>query len=119
VECPAGTPPFLNAVVGLVPRAGETPEIFLAQLQRMERAFGRQPKKMLNEARALDLDLIVFGNQERTTMELTLPHPRALERAFVLVPLAEIAPGGRILGVRIKDALAKIDQTGIEKLPPR
>jgi 2-amino-4-hydroxy-6-hydroxymethyldihydropteridine diphosphokinase len=53
------------------------------------------------------------------TSELTLPHPRALERAFVLLPLADLVPERRISGVRIKNALARVDQTGIEKLPPR
>jgi 2-amino-4-hydroxy-6-hydroxymethyldihydropteridine diphosphokinase len=49
---------------------------------------------------------------------LTLPHPRALERAFVLLPLAEIAPETVIAGRRIADALARLDRIGIEKLPP-
>ena len=93
VDCPPGSPPFVNAVVGLAPRAGETPESLLAQLQAIEKRFGRLPKKALNEPRPLDLDLIAFGTEKRGTKELTLPHPRAHLRRFVLQPLAEIAPG--------------------------
>ena len=92
VDCPPGSPNFLNAVVGLVLRAGETPESLHAKLQALEKEFGRQPKKVLNEARPLDLDLIAFGNEVRNTPQLTLPHPRAHLRKFVLQPLAEIAP---------------------------
>ena len=92
VDCPPGSPMFLNAVVGLVPHTGETPESLLAKLQALEKEFGRQPKKILNEARPLDLDLIAFGNETRATPAFTLPHPRAQLRQFVLQPLAEIAP---------------------------
>lgn len=92
VDCPPGSPVFLNAVVLLSPRMGETPESLLAQLQALEKEFGRQPKKVLNEARPLDLDLIAFGNETRNSSELTLPHPRAHLRRFVLEPLVEIAP---------------------------
>jgi 2-amino-4-hydroxy-6-hydroxymethyldihydropteridine diphosphokinase len=92
VDCPPGSPTFLNAVVGLTLRTGETPESLLAKLQALEKEFGRQPKKVLNEPRPLDLDLIVFGNETRATAELILPHPRAHLRKFVLQPLAEIAP---------------------------
>jgi 2-amino-4-hydroxy-6-hydroxymethyldihydropteridine diphosphokinase len=92
VDCPPGSPNFVNAVVGLVPRQGETPESLLRKLLAMEKEFGRTPKKILNEARPLDLDLIVFGNEIRATPQLTLPHPRAHLRQFVLQPLAEIAP---------------------------
>lgn len=92
VDCPPGSPPFVNAVVGLTPRAEESPESLLAKLQAIEREFGRKPKKILNEPRLLDLDLIAFGNQARATKELTLPHPRAHQRRFVLQPLSEIAP---------------------------
>ncbi|HWD93477.1 MAG TPA: 2-amino-4-hydroxy-6-hydroxymethyldihydropteridine diphosphokinase [Verrucomicrobiae bacterium] len=93
VDCPPGSPPFLNAVAGLVPRAGETPESLLAKLQKLELEFGRTVKKVLNEPRPLDLDLIAFGNETRATPQLTLPHPRAHLRRFVLEPLTEIAPG--------------------------
>ena len=92
VDCPPGSPPFLNAVVGFLPRPGHTPESLLARLQALEREFGRRPKRLLNEPRPLDLDLIAFGNQVRATPQLTLPHPRAHLRRFVLGPLAEIAP---------------------------
>jgi 2-amino-4-hydroxy-6-hydroxymethyldihydropteridine diphosphokinase len=92
VDCPPGSPVFVNAVVGLVPREDETPETLLAKLQALEKEFGRQPKKVLNEPRPLDLDLIAFGSETRATQELTLPHPRAHERRFVLQPLSEVAP---------------------------
>ncbi len=92
VDCPPGSPMFVNAVVGLVPRRGETPKSLLAKLQRLEKEFGRAPKKVLNEPRPLDLDLIAFGGETRSTKELTLPHPRAHQRRFVLQPLSEIAP---------------------------
>lgn len=93
VDCPPGSPSFLNAMVGLVPLAGETPESLLAKLQQVEREFGRREKTVLNEPRPLDLDLVAFGIERRCTRELTLPHPRAHLRRFVLQPLSEIAPG--------------------------
>ena len=92
VDCPPGSPQFVNAVAGLVPRRGETPFSLLSKLQALEKQFGRQPKKMLNEARPLDLDLIAFGSEVCRTKGLVLPHPRAHERQFVLQPLSEIAP---------------------------
>jgi len=92
VDCPPDSPMFLNAVVGLVPRKGETPESLLQKLRELEKEFGRRPKTILNEPRSLDLDLVVFGSETRSTPELILPHPRAHERRFVLQPLSEIAP---------------------------
>ncbi|MDB6112191.1 MAG: 7 8-dihydro-6-hydroxymethylpterin-pyrophosphokinae hppk [Pedosphaera sp.] len=83
---------FVNAVVGLQPRPGETPESLLEKLQALEKEFGRQPKRALNEARPLDLDLIAFGQATRQTPLLVLPHPRAHLRRFVMQPLSEIAP---------------------------
>jgi 2-amino-4-hydroxy-6-hydroxymethyldihydropteridine diphosphokinase len=92
VDCPPGSPLFLNAVVGLTPFAEESPESLLAKLQSIEREFGRRPKQIHNEPRPLDLDLIAFGRQTRATNKLTLPHPRVHLRRFVLEPLSEIAP---------------------------
>lgn len=92
LDCPPGSPVFMNAVVVLVPPDGETPESLLAKLQALESEFGRLPKKVLNEPRPLDLDLVAFGGEIRATRELVLPHPRAHERRFVLQPLSEILP---------------------------
>jgi len=93
VDCPPGSPNFVNAVVAFKPLKGETPESLLAKLQALEKEFGRKPKQVQNEPRPLDLDLIAFGNETRATRELMLPHPRAHLRRFVLEPLREIAPG--------------------------
>ena len=92
VDCPPGSPPFINAVAGLEPRPGETPVTLLRQLRGLEEKFGRQPKKILNEPRLLDLDLIAFGSRTMNSADLILPHPRAHLRRFVLQPLSEIAP---------------------------
>jgi 2-amino-4-hydroxy-6-hydroxymethyldihydropteridine diphosphokinase len=92
VDCPPDSPKFVNAIAGLVPRNEETPESLLKKLRELEKEFGRQPKKVLNEPRPLDLDLIAFGNEIRNSPELILPHPRAHLRRFVLQPLSELAP---------------------------
>jgi 2-amino-4-hydroxy-6-hydroxymethyldihydropteridine diphosphokinase len=92
VDCPPGSPSFVNAVVGLAPRRGETPDSLLKQLLKLEKNFGRLPKRIINEPRTLDLDLIAFGSETRQTKRLTLPHPRAHLRTFVLQPLSQLAP---------------------------
>ena len=92
VDCPPGSPMFLNAVASIVPKKDETPESLLQKLREVEIEFGRRPKTILNEPRPLDLDLIAFGSETCNTPELILPHPRAHLRRFVLQPLSEIAP---------------------------
>jgi 2-amino-4-hydroxy-6-hydroxymethyldihydropteridine diphosphokinase len=98
VNCPPGSPDFLNGAVVIQPYPGETPETLLAKLQALEVEFGRKPKTVMNEPRPLDLDLISFGAERRNSEKLTLPHPRAEEREFVLAPLAEIAPELKLPG---------------------
>jgi 2-amino-4-hydroxy-6-hydroxymethyldihydropteridine diphosphokinase len=104
VGCPPDSPLFVNAVASLLPRAVETPESLLDRLQSLEKEFGREARKRLNEPRPLDLDLIAFRQETRTSDRLTLPHPRAHLRRFVLQPLAEIAGDlvlpGQVLNVR-------------------
>jgi 2-amino-4-hydroxy-6-hydroxymethyldihydropteridine diphosphokinase len=92
VNCPPDSPMFVNAVVCLVPRKGEAPESLFEKLRSLEKEFGHRPRKVPNEPRPLDLDLITFGSEIRDTPELILPHPRAHLRRFVLQPLSEIAP---------------------------
>ena len=92
VNCPPGSPLFVNAVVGFVPHVDETVESLLEKLRKLEKEFGRRPKKVLNEPRLLDLDLIAFGAETRNLPDLIVPHPRAHLRRFVLQPLSEIAP---------------------------
>lgn len=110
VDCPPGSPSFVNAVVGLKPRADETPESLLMKLRALERELGRPPKTLLNEPRPIDLDLIAFGSEVRSTLQLTLPHPRAHLRRFVLEPLNEIAPDLVLPGqtATIRQLLAKL-----------
>ena len=92
VDCPPGSPPFINAAAGLAPRPGETPRSLLVKLQFLEKQIGRAPKRILNEPRVIDLDLIAFGGEIINEPDLVLPHPRAHLRRFVLQPLNDIAP---------------------------
>lgn len=98
VDCPPGSPRFANAVALFEPLPGETPETLLLRLQSLESEFGRRPKTVLNEARPLDLDLIDWAGEMRSLPALTLPHPRAHLREFVLRPLAELAPDRTFTG---------------------
>ena len=91
VNCPPGSPLFVNAVVGFMPHTDETVESLLEKLHKLEKEFGRLPKIVLNEPRLLDLDLIAFGAETRNTPDLIVPHPRAHLRRFVLQPMSEIA----------------------------
>jgi 2-amino-4-hydroxy-6-hydroxymethyldihydropteridine diphosphokinase len=68
--------------------------------------------------RPIDIDLIAYDDLTVDEADLQLPHPHLFERAFVLVPLAEIAPERMIAGVRVRDALARLDTRGVERLPP-
>jgi len=100
VDCPPGSPTFVNAVIALKTRPDENARSLLTKLLEMEKEFGRRPKKVINEPRRLDLDLIAYGTEVSSRSELILPHPRAHERRFVLQPLNEIAPNLILPGQR-------------------
>lgn len=91
---PSGQPPYVNGVARLEGAAEGAPEpaALLAALHGIEAAAGRR-RGVANAARTLDLDLIDIDGQVRDAPDPILPHPRAHERAFVLLPLAEVAPG--------------------------
>jgi len=87
----ADQPHFVNAVVAL--ESDLTPRALLDGLLAIEREFGRdRAASFPNGPRTLDLDILLFGNQIVAEPDLEIPHPRLADRAFVLVPLAEIAP---------------------------
>jgi 2-amino-4-hydroxy-6-hydroxymethyldihydropteridine diphosphokinase len=88
----AAQPRFLNAVVAL--STDLPPRILLDALLSIERLFGRDRSAGLpNGPRTLDLDLLLYGDLVLSEFDLELPHPRLAQRAFVLIPLVEIAPG--------------------------
>jgi 2-amino-4-hydroxy-6-hydroxymethyldihydropteridine diphosphokinase len=111
-------PAFVNLCV--VVETSLAPRELLARALKVEAALGRQRSKEQRWGpRTVDIDLIGYDDLRIDEPDLTLPHPRALERAFVLAPLAEIAPDRLISGVKVADALARVERGGIEKLPPR
>lgn len=121
-------PDFINAVVEVAavtcPRSGITgtqsaPRTLLDALFEIEARFGRQ-RSIRNAPRTLDLDLLLYGDDVSADPQLTLPHPRLHERAFVLAPLAEIAPQLNIPGRGpVNRLLLHCADQQIEKLLPR
>src|SRR5262249_25338186 len=110
-------PPFINLCIAV--DTSLTPHELLAHAQAVERVFGRDRSRERRWGpRPLDIDLIAYDDLALDEPGLTLPHPRVFERAFVLVPLAEIVPDRLIAGIRVHDALARVDASGIEKLTP-
>lgn len=111
-------PRFVNAVIAVATLL--SPHALLERAQSCERALGRERGREPRWGpRTLDLDLLAYDDIALDDATLTLPHPRLFARAFVLVPLAEIAPERIIAGTVVRDALARVDATGIERLPRR
>jgi 2-amino-4-hydroxy-6-hydroxymethyldihydropteridine diphosphokinase len=111
-------PPFVNSCVAV--ETDLAPEVLLGRVQSVERALGRQRAVEPRWGpRKIDIDILTYDDLTLATPDLTLPHPRLLERAFVLVPLAEIAPDRVIAGQRVRDAVARLDTAGISRFPPR
>jgi len=107
---------FINACIEI--DTSLDPHALLFTLHKIEQKFGRDRARERHWGpRTLDLDLLAYDDLTLAKPELTLPHPRLFERAFVLVPLAEIAPQRLIGGKSVATALAALSTEGIERLP--
>ena len=106
-------PAFLNQVVQA--QTELAPLDLLSWLKRLESDLGRQPGLRYGP-RLIDLDILLYDDLQLETPTLTIPHPRLGERAFVLVPLADLAPDLRPAGMgqAVSEMLAGLDRTGIE-----
>jgi 2-amino-4-hydroxy-6-hydroxymethyldihydropteridine diphosphokinase len=104
---------FVNACIGVATQLA--PHALLARCLEVERELGRTRSTRWGP-RVIDLDILVYRNETIATSGLTLPHPRIAERAFVLVPLAEIAPDLTIQGRRVGDLVGAVDTSGIVRL---
>lgn len=108
-------PDFVNAVVAL--ETALVPRALLAALQRLEAQAGRERGGTRNGPRPLDLDLLLHGEVRLADADLQVPHPRMAERAFVLLPLADIAADLEVPGLgRVDDLLENVDRSGCRLL---
>ncbi|HTB64613.1 MAG TPA: 2-amino-4-hydroxy-6-hydroxymethyldihydropteridine diphosphokinase [Steroidobacteraceae bacterium] len=109
---PVTQPDFVNAVAGLVT---QLPALeLLRQLRKLEGEAGRPAVHEHWGPRVIDLDLLVFGREQRTSPELVLPHPGVVERNFVLYPLADIAPDLEVPGYgRVRELLPRVGVDGV------
>jgi len=112
---PPGQPDYCNACAALACTAC-TPLALLDRLQAIEHAHGRV-RDVRWGPRTLDLDMLAMDAITMRHPRLQLPHPRAAVRAFVLVPLAQIAPALRLHGRRVTDLLASVDCSGVQLWP--
>jgi len=106
-------PPFLNMVLSGKTRL--TPSALLAHLKGLEIQLGRLPS-VRDGPRKIDIDLLFYDDILLNTPELTIPHPRLHERAFVLIPLADLAPElvHPAFGKTVRQLLADVDTTGVK-----
>ncbi|MEK8030098.1 2-amino-4-hydroxy-6-hydroxymethyldihydropteridine diphosphokinase [Ideonella sp. DXS29W] len=110
----AGGPDYVNAVAAV--RTTLAPRPLLQALQSIELRFGRE-RPYPNAPRTLDLDVLLYGDVVLTDPELTVPHPRLHLRAFVLVPLAELAPDLVVPGRGpVRDLLSGVAGQGVARL---
>lgn len=114
-------PPFYNAVCRI--STGLGPEALLRHLKQIEFAIGRRPGPRWGP-RPIDLDILLCGDRVLEQEGLIVPHPLLAERAFVLVPLAELAPDLRhpVLGKPVGELLSALDEaalSGVRRIEPR
>jgi 2-amino-4-hydroxy-6-hydroxymethyldihydropteridine diphosphokinase len=109
--------PFINLCIAV--ETSLTPRELLERAQEVELKLGRdRAHEKRWGPRTADIDIIAYDDLTVNELGLTLPHPRLFERAFVLLPLAEIVPDRVIAGRKVGEAAAGIDGAGIERLPP-
>ena len=109
-------PPFVNLAIAI--ETTLSPRALLERALGVERALGRDRARETRWGpRTIDIDLIAYDDLVCDESDLALPHPRLFERAFVLVPLAEIVPDRVIAGRRVAAALAELSTDGIQRLP--
>jgi 2-amino-4-hydroxy-6-hydroxymethyldihydropteridine diphosphokinase len=110
--------PFINLCIAV--ETSLAPHPLLARAHEVERALGRdRTREQRWGPRTADIDIITYDGVSLNDKDLIVPHPRLFERAFVLIPLAEIAPDLIVAGTRIADAARRFKDEKIEKLPPR
>jgi 2-amino-4-hydroxy-6-hydroxymethyldihydropteridine diphosphokinase len=116
---PPGQPDYVNAAASL--ETGLAPRALLAELHRIEMAHGRRRDGTRWGPRILDLDILIYGDARIEEPGLTIPHPEMARRAFVLVPLAEVAPHDlAVPGVGIlAELLERCERDGVELLDDR
>ena len=107
-------PDFLNLVVAI--ETDLAPTQLLAGCQGVENALGRK-RDVRWGPRTLDIDMLCYGDLISTSPELTVPHPRLAERAFVLVPLATLAPGLMVGGKTVSELATASHRTGVRECP--
>ena len=111
-------PPFVNLCIAV--ETTLSPRDLLERAQDIELRLGRdRAHEKRNGPRTADIDILAYDDVTLDQPNLALPHPRLFERPFVLVPLNEIASDRVIGGRKISEAVARLDTTGIERLPPR
>ena len=122
VDCPPGSPYFVNAVALLTVVGDTDPEALLLALHALEAEAGRR-RDARNAPRTLDLDLLLLGDLQRGSPAPVLPHPRGHHRAFVLIPAAELVPEmpwpelGRTVG-ELAAALDSAETAALERIGP-
>ena len=111
VDCESDSK-FMNAAI--LVETSVSPAVLLGECLGIEAAMGRIRTKK-NEPRIIDLDLILYEGFKTESYELTVPHPRALERSFVLTPLLDLYPAGRAPGMFFGPRLRELGNDGIRK----
>ena len=104
---------FVNAVVEV--QTYRSPEQLIYDLRKIERSLGKSRSHSSDRSRTIDLDLLLFGSRCFSSKELEVPHPRMASRAFVLVPLVEIAPDFThpALNMSLREILARLEDDQI------